>query len=339
MPKENVPKDNLFYLKKEQIVALFQKYNEESIKAFLAFIFLCFLITVLFFRPPSDFPSDKIVQIEEGASLNQIIGILQKENIIRSSFWFKVFAYATLNQNDLVAGDYFFNQKLGLVSVLFKLANGEYGLTPESVTFYEGLTNLEIAQVLKKRFENFDDETFIAISKDKEGFLFPDTYMFLPNVGPREVLSTLQNNFDNRIEPFLEDIEKSGKTLEEIIIMASIIEREARTQGSRDIISGILWKRIEIDMPLQVDAVFPYFLGKNTYQLTLKDLESDSLYNTYKYKGLPYGPIANPGLSSIKASLYPKMSPYLFYLSDKNGMMHYAEDFEGHKRNRVLYLR
>src|SRR3989338_1471741 len=98
-------------------------------------------------------------------------------------------------------------------------------------------------------------------------------------------------------------------------------------------------ERIERGMLLQVDAVFPYIIGKNTFEVTLDDLKTDSPYNTYKYKGLPKGPISNPGMDAILAAVYPEKTDYLFYLSDLDGNMHYAADFEGHKVNKFRYLR
>jgi len=200
------------------------------------------------------------------------------------------------------------------------------------------VTILQIAKILKLNFESFDEEFFLRLAKDKEGYLFPDTYQFLPNVNPIEVIAVMERTFNNKIKEFLPEIEAQGKTVHDIIVMASIIEEEARTQETRNIISGILWTRIDIGMPLQVDAVFPYIMGKNTFQLTLEDLQVDSPYNTYKYKGLPPGAISNPGISSIMASVRPVKTQYLFYLSDMNGDMHYSNNFESHKRNKAVYL-
>ena len=120
--------------------------------------------------------------------------------------------------------------------------------------------------------------------------------------------------------------------------MASIIEKEAHTSDDRRVISGILWERLKIGMPLQVDATFLYINGKNTYDLSVDDLAIDSPYNTYKYAGLPIGPIGNPGLDSLEAALAPMTSPYLYYLSDKSGKTYYARTFNEHKRNREKYM-
>lgn len=134
------------------------------------------------------------------------------------------------------------------------------------------------------------------------------------------------------------DVEKSGRTLNEIITMASLIEEEANTKESRRIISGILWQRIKQGMRLQVDAVFPYIMNKFSLQLTKEDLMDDSPYNTYRYAGLPPGPISNPGWDSIYAAIYPAKTSYLYYLSDREGNMYYAKTFEEHKANKAKYL-
>ena len=121
--------------------------------------------------------------------------------------------------------------------------------------------------------------------------------------------------------------------------MASIVEKETITDESKYIVSGILWKRIDNGMKLQVDAVFPYIFGKNTFDLTSKDLQFDSPYNTYRYEGLPPGPIASPGFEAIRASLYPEETPYWFYLSDRRSQMHYGRTYEEHLKFRNQYLR
>jgi UPF0755 protein len=121
--------------------------------------------------------------------------------------------------------------------------------------------------------------------------------------------------------------------------MASILEEEANNTEDRRIISGILWKRIEKGMALQVDAPFYYLFGKGSSQLTLSDLATTSPYNTYVNKGLPSAPISNPGLDAIKAAINPKSTPYYFYLADRKGITHYATDHDGHVANRNNYLR
>jgi UPF0755 protein len=318
--------------------SFFEKNKEILTKILLALLFVFVIFYLIFWIAPREFPSNSIISIEKGLSLNQITEHLKKENVIKSPFWFKTFVYLTGNQKDIDSGEYFFNRKENIFTILSRTIKGQYGINSTIITIPEGTTVAEMAEKLKEKFGDFESETFINLATRKEGFLFPDTYKFLPNVGPREVIGVMEDNFQVKIKELENEIQESGKSLKDIIIMASLLEEEARKQETREIISGILWKRLELGIPLQVDAVFLYINGKNTYQLNLEDLKIDSPYNTYLYKGLPIGPISNPGLSSMKAALRPKDSSYLFYLSDRDGNMYYAKDFEEHKRNKRLYL-
>lgn len=312
---------------------------------FLSIIFfLVFSFSGLFYifnlTPPSNFPVGVIVEIEDGDTLTGISEYLEQNNIIKSAFWFKVIVKVLKGDKGLMSGDYFFEYPKDSFGISHSLTSGNFGLNPIRITMYEGTSVSEMAEMLEKKFAEFDAEEFKKIAKEgnKEGYLFPDTYLFLPNVKAPEVIFAMEKNFYEKIKEIQDKIDKSEKDLNEIITMASLLEEEARTQKTRKIISGILWNRIDIGMPLQVDAVFPYIMGKNTYQVSLEDLKIDDPYNTYKNKGLPPGPITNPGLNSIIAALEPIESDYFYYLSDRQGNLYYAVDFEGHKRNRVLYL-
>ena len=167
-----------------------------------------------------------------------------------------------------------------------RITRGEYGLDPIRITFPEGVTVAEIADILDGKLPSFDKWTFVKLSQGKEGYLFPDTYFFLPNVEPGEIIREMSENFDRKMLAVSDSIAQSGKTAEEIIIMASIIEREAITFKDKEIISGILWKRIEIGMRLQVDAPFVYAINKGSFELTRADLKTDSPYNTYTREGV-----------------------------------------------------
>ena len=172
-----------------------------------------------------------------------------------------------------------------------------------------------------------------------EGYLFPDTYFFMPNTKASDVILTMRENFARQIVPYEEDIAKIGKPLNEIVIMASIVEDESNSLlPEKRIVSGILWKRLSLDMPLQVDAPFKYYNGKHSFNLTKDDLQEDHPYNTYVNKGLPPTAITNPGIESLRAAIAPTQTEYLYFLSDQHGNMHYARDFDGHKRNRELYI-
>ncbi len=149
----------------------------------------------------------------------------------------------------------------------------------------------------------------------------------------------MHQTFKKRIATLTSEVEKFGKPVSEIVILASLLEEEASTSEDRRIVSGILWKRLSMGMLLQVDATFQYINGKGSLELTLDDLKIDSPYNTYKYKGLPPTPISNPGLDSIRAAVIPTKTNYLYYLSERDGTMHYATTFAEHLRNKARYLR
>lgn len=308
-------------------------------KIILAVIFILFVLHGVFIKSPAQFPVGELILIPQGATLNEVADLLEEENIIKSPLLFKGFVVLRAGQRGIVGGDYFFNKRHSVLGVSRRMTKGEYGLIPKKVTLPEGASVSEMAIILEKNFPEFNPKEFVLLAKKSEGFLFPDTYFFLPNVKAPQVYRDLRDIFEIRIKEVEEEIANGGRTLREIIIMASLLEEEARTTETRRIISGILWDRIEIGMPLQVDAVFPYFTNKNTFTLTLEDLKIDSPYNTYKYRGLPIGPITNPGMDSILAALNPTKSPYLFYLSDMDGEMHYARTFEGHLINKSRYLR
>lgn len=287
--------------------------------------------------PPKPFASQAIFTIEEGKTLNQIAGDLKENHYIRSKILFKV-AVSTIYSggNKAVAGDYNFEKPVSVFSVAKRIVSGDFDLTPIRVTVPEGLNKFELASLLDTRIPNFNKEKFVSLAP--EGYLFPDTYFFPPNVTVEKIIKTMRDNFDIQIATLQEGITNFGKPTEDIIKMASIIETEARQFETRQIISDVLWKRLEIDMPLQVDVTFKYVNGKTTADLTLEDLAIDSPYNSYKYTGLPPTPIANPGLDSILAAITPKETKYFFFLSDEYGNMHYAATFEEHVKNKNTYL-
>ena len=303
----------------------------------VAFFFI-FVSYFFFIASPVKFPVGVIVKIEDGKSTQEIAQELKEKKVIKSKLLFETIVRVFRGDSGVMSGDYFFEGRKNLISVSYRMTRGFFGLTPIRVTLFEGLTTKEMAKILAKKFSEVDEAEFIKKTKNKEGYLFPDTYYFSPNIKTDDVIKAMENNFNERIEGLRDEIQASGYTENEIITMASILEEEGITFEDRKMMSGVLWNRIKIGMPLQVDAVFPYIIGKNTYQVDLEDLKNNSLYNTYVHKGLPPGPITNPGFNSIVATLEPAKHNYLYYLSDRNHKTYYAETFEEHKRNRILYL-
>lgn len=319
----------------------FLKKLWSDIRVRYALVVLVFLMIFLWctVRPPAEFPVRTIISIETGTVLAQISHTLKEQNVIRSEILFEISVILRSGERHVQAGDYFFTEPLSSPTIASRLTRGEFGLAPVRVTILEGAMAVEITKLLKQNFWNFDSAVFLAQAADKEGFLFPDTYFFLPNTSPDDAIRIMNENFNKKIKGIEGNINSFGKPLRDVITMASIIEKEAMTPEDRRVVSGILWKRIRIGMPLQVDAAFLYVNGETTAGLSLDDLKIDSPYNTYRYKGLPKGPIGNPGLDAILAAVEPQTSPYLYYLSDKNSVMHYSKTFEEHKRNKEKYLR
>ncbi len=306
-----------------------------------AFI-LVFSFYNLFVRAPLDFPIKQIVIVEKGSILKEIAMDFKSLNIIRSPFLFRAGIILLGGEKSSHAGEYLLNKKENVFTISYRITKGRFNLTPITVLVPEGLNNKEVALHLSNTIETFDMTKFISLSKNDEGYLFPDTYNFLPNVSEEEVYKTMKTNFSIRLQEIGGDVEvfmkNSNVSIKDIITMASIIELEANDFETKREISGVLWNRIDINMALQVDASFAYLLGKGTSQLSLEDLQMDSPYNTYKNTGLPPGPIANPGLDSILAAVTPTKNNYYYYLADKSGVTHFSKTFAEHSRKKAIYI-
>ena len=290
-------------------------------------------------QAPRDFPKSDLIQISKGQGLSSIAKSLGEAHIIRSEFWLKGLVVISGGSRGAQAGDYNFDMPQNVFVVADRLARGVYDLKQVKITVPEGLSNAEVAKVYADNLPHFNSKEFLSLAKVKEGYLFPDTYLFLPNVSVAEIILTMETNFNKQLSSIDDQIQKFGKPTKDVMVMASIIEEEARTTETRQIIAGILWKRLKEGMLLQVDAPFAYISGQPMPKVYLDDLQIDSPYNTYLYKGLPPTPIANPGLDAIKATINPIATKYYYYLSDKNGVMHYAVTHEGHVANKEKYLR
>jgi len=208
----------------------------------------------------------------------------------------------------------------------------------------EGLRDTEMAAILAKEFA-ISEENFISAAK--EGYMFPDTYLVPVDTSAEKIVTILRKNFDKKVDTKVRDqAKKEGLTLNELITLASIVERESKTGSERPIIAGILLKRFKEGIPLGADATVQYALGYQSSEktwwkkiLTDEDLQTDSPYNTRKFAGLPPTPICNPGLAAIKAAADPKFTNYNFYLHDPQGKVHFAETLEEHNANIAKHLR
>lgn len=287
--------------------------------------------------------------INKGTSAEKIGKDLQEEGLIKSALAFKMYVQLFNKQSDINAGEFSLSPNMDVSEIVDKLGEGPELLW---VTIPEGYRREQIAFLFEKTFSlestDFVDQ-FLVLTKGKEGRLFPDTYLFPREITAQLVVSTLENTFDKRIATLQSAIDSSSLSEEEIITMASLVERETITEAERPIVAGILFNRLNLGMPLQVDAGVQYALAnRDCVPLTAScewwptplrgDLEIESPYNTYLFQGLPPAPVANPGLASISAVVSPEDSDYLYYIHNE-GKIYYARTLEEHNANVAKYLR
>lgn len=305
------PNEGQTFVKTKVCPSLKNVYYLGGLIIFLGFLYFFFL------SAPRNFQIPTTVRIDTGMSLRGASLRLKNEHIIRSRVAFESFVIIFGGEKHIVSADYLFDKRLPVWEVAFRIVGGLHHTAPVSVTIPEGFDVSQIADVFDLKLKNFDKIQFLLTAKDMEGYLFPDTYFFLTDANEKNVLKSMNDNFEKKIAPLNKDIVSSGKNKKDIIIMASVIEKESKGDIDRGIISGILWKRIKIGMPLQVDAA----------------------PETYQTRGLPKYPICNPGILAITAALHPQSSAYLYYLHDKNGGIHYAKTFAEHVQNKFKYLK
>ena len=287
---------------------------------------------------PAAFVPNTFVLVPSGASLGDIAKLLKSDQVIRSALLFDIAVAHLGKEKGIPSGMYLFKNGSDVFAVAAKMASGDHGIETKKITLPEGYTIKDMSGVFAHELPNFIKEQFAADAKGMEGYLFPDTYFFLSTATSGPVLFTLTDNFNKKTATLLDEASAKEQKWSDLIIMASLLEGEASNAADRRIVAQILWKRIAIGMRLGVDAPFLYTLGKGSLELTQSDLASDSPYNTYRYAGLPPTPIGNPGLDAIDAAMHPATTTYLYYLSDKKGVMHYAKTFEEHKLNKTQFL-
>lgn len=254
--------------------------------------------------------------LTQGTVPREFAAELERAGVVRYSSILRVVLKLRGTAGQLVPGTYLFEGKESVYKVASRITSGAFGTNQMKVTIPEGSTNVEIAALIKEKYPDFSAEDFLLKSRREQGYLFPETYYFL-STSTTEILSQLTDSFDFHVRELQSDALMDGKDWDEIVIMASILEEEADTAEDFKIISGILWKRLSIGMALQVDAA-PV---------------------TYDRPGFPPGPLSNPGLVTLEAATYPTETDHLFYLTGRDGLMHYAATYEEHKRNIERYLR
>ncbi len=290
-------------------------------------IFFTAYISFQIFVPTGEFTEKKMFIIEADQSGAVIFENLQKEGIINNVFWAKVVS-KILNVKKFYRGQYAFDKPVSTYKAIKIITSRPISL---AVLIPEGFTKKQIADRLANYIYKFDKKDFLA--KAKEGYLFPDTYYFFAFSTNEEILQEFETKFNKTM------LENFGRlpTKQEIII-ASMLEREAKGLEDMKIVSGIIQNRLKLGMPLQIDATVQYGSGVWKERVLYKDLKKENDYNTYLNKGLPIGPISNPGIDAFKAAIYPKKNNYIYYLTGRDGKMYYATDHDDHVMNKVKYL-
>jgi len=310
---------------------------------------------------PSQTVDEHTIEIESGWSVAKISQELYSQDVINSKPLFTAYVLVNNLEKNIQAGVYTIPAGISIKELAQLL---QHGTNDISITFLEGWRVEQFALKASDMFSGIDYDDFVRAAWDDEGYLFPDTYIFPNDVSSEEMISVLKETFENKLSLVLTDeaLNNVSLTREEVINLASIVEREVADPYDRPLVAGVLVKRYEEDMPLGADATVQYYasllrvgcevgelvcpdeevareLDWWPYSLTQEELDYESEYNTRKYQGLPPRPISSISVSAVNAVLNNKKTMYNYYLTDKDGTTHFSEDLQGHEENIERYLR
>jgi UPF0755 protein len=293
--------------------------------------------------PPQEHPPAKVVVIPEGSTFQYVALLLERERLIKSRPVFILLGKSRSAERKIRAGEYELSPAMTPAEILSKMIGGQVVLRP--LTIPEGLTITQIADLLSQQGVT-DRAEFLRLAKDRafiaslgihaetlEGYLYPNTYKFPRSVKAREVLVTMVEQLRQMIGPDLvARMEELHMTMHEVLTLASVIEKETGAGGERPEISAVFHNRLKKHIPLQSDPTVIYGLPAFDGNIHKKDLSSPSPYNTYRVQGLPPGPIANPGISAIRATLYPSDSRSLYFVSRNDGTHQFSATLIEHNQ-------
>ena len=318
-------------------------------------------------RPVSRDATTTLYVIHRGDGARIIAQGLEKAGLIRSERYFLFTAWRRGDQAKFAAGSFELSSSMKTSEIERALAGGKPVSNEREVTIVEGWTLDDIADYLEAEGvaskEEFIAEVgasakfskpgtlpdwassysaLIGLPADAslEGFLFPDTYRIYADGGAKALVRRMLANFETKLTPELrQEITAQRRSIRDIVIMASVIEREVRGAEDSAMVSDIFWKRVISGRGLEADSTVNYITGHSKPSVTYQETKVDNPWNTYKYRGLPPGPIGNPGMTALLAAIRPKSNPYWYFLTDKEGNVHYAKTFDEHIANKNRYLR
>jgi UPF0755 protein len=316
-------------------------------------------------RPVSREPSTVLYVVQPGHGARAIAEGLKDAGLIRSPGYFRYVVWRRGHRDAFKAGTYELTPSMSTREIEALLAKGKPVSTEVDVTLLEGWTIEDMADHLQAKGIASREEFFAEVGRSAataqpvlpdwaasypslasrpagaslEGYLFPDTYRIYADGGAKALVRKMLANFEAKLSPDLRaEIAASGRTLHEIVTMASVIEREVRTEEDRALVSDVFWKRVDAGRGLEADSTVNYITGHSKPSVSYEETRIDHPWNTYKYRGLPPGPIGNPSLSAIVAAVRPKANPYWYFLTDPQGKVYYGRTLEEHNANRK-YLR
>lgn len=311
--------------------------------AAVAIALACLAGDAVFFltSPASSEPAEVVVTIAAGTPLPAVANRLEQRGLVRSAFRFSLLARLQGVARRIKAGEYRLSTGLRPPELLDKLVRGEVVL--HQITFPEGFTQRQVASLLESE-DLASSQRLLDIATDSgfiqelgipasslEGYLFPDTYRFSRNLPEERILRTMVSRFQQHITAADRTRARElGLSLHQVVTLASIVEKETAVAEERPLIAGVFFNRLERRIPLQSDPTVIYGLDSFDGNLTRRHLEMDTPYNTYTRRGLPPGPICNPGAASIEAVLHPASTPYLYFVAKKDGSHHFSATLRDH---------
>ncbi len=312
------------------------------------FVFLAIHLVLYLYIPPANEETHKIVDIPDGAHMRIVANLLAKEGLIHYKEYFILLGKLTLTEKSIHPGEYDFHTRMLPLDILSLLRRGK--IIQHEISFPEGYTSYQMADLLDEK-KLSDRETFIQLVHDPaliqslhlnvkslEGYLFPSTYFFPRRIKSEEIIRKMVSTFFLEYTPDLEDAANQLKMSQrEVVILASIIERESNVDGEREWVSAVFHNRLKKNIPLQSDPTVIYEMKNYSGKITKKLLRTKTPFNTYTLRGLPAGPISNPGKKSLLAAVHPASVDYLYFVSKNNGYHYFSTSLREHNRAVKFY--